>query len=92
MGKNQTVKEFARQFGGLELLTRTNEGITLGDLYNKRRTGKTAWSFRATTSLLRSACHPHWPKHSRKNSAVLNCKQAPLPTSASKTAFRPMPI
>lgn len=45
MAKNQTVKEFAKQFGGLELLTRTNESITLGDLYIKKTTGKTRLEF-----------------------------------------------
>jgi len=45
MGKNQTVKEFARHYDGLELLTRTNESITLGDLYKKKVTGKTHLEF-----------------------------------------------
>ncbi|MCF6169429.1 MAG: hypothetical protein L3J31_05365 [Bacteroidales bacterium] len=45
MGKNQTVKEFARQFDGLELLKRSNEGILLGDLYKKKATGKTRLEF-----------------------------------------------
>lgn len=45
MGKNQTVKEFARQFDGLELLKRTNDSITLGDLYRKKATGKTHLEF-----------------------------------------------
>lgn len=45
MAKNQTVKEFARQFDGLELLKRTNESICLGDLYKKKATGKTRLEF-----------------------------------------------
>ena len=45
MGKNQTVKEFAKQFDGLELLKHTWEGITLGDLFKKKATGKTHLEF-----------------------------------------------
>lgn len=40
MSKNQTVKEFAKQYDGLELLKHTNEDIALGDLYKKKATGK----------------------------------------------------
>ncbi|RLD44227.1 MAG: hypothetical protein DRI89_03520 [Bacteroidetes bacterium] len=40
MGKNQTVKEFAKQYNGLELLKHTNEDIALGDLFKKKATGK----------------------------------------------------
>ncbi len=45
MSKNQTVNEFAKQYGGLELLTHTNETVTLGDLYKKKATGKTRLEF-----------------------------------------------
>ena len=45
MGQNKTVKEFAKQFDGLELLKRTNASISLGDLYKKKATGKTHLEF-----------------------------------------------
>jgi hypothetical protein len=45
MGQNKTVKEFARQYDGLELLKRTNAGISLGDLYKKKASGKTHLEF-----------------------------------------------
>jgi hypothetical protein len=34
--RNITVKEFARYYDGLELLTRTNSSLTIGDLFDKK--------------------------------------------------------